>query len=114
MYLGTNGHSSLYIDGGNANNVYIGLTGTAVSTIRAELKNKYKLFVNKGILAEDYSIAPKSSWSDFVFDAGYQLKNINELEAFIAENKGAYTLYHSATKRDFCIEGRIGSYEEIR
>lgn len=87
MYLGTNGQSSLYIDGGNTNNVYIGLTDATVATIRAELKNKYKLFVNKGILSEDYSIAPKSSWSDFVFDAGYQLKKIDELEAFIVENK---------------------------
>jgi len=52
-----------------------------------ELKNKYGMFVYKGILSEDYAIAPKSTWADFVFSRNYNLKPLKEVESFIAENE---------------------------
>lgn len=84
LYLGTNNGSYLYLDADNRN-VYIGLT-TSIAEIRQELKDKYKLFVAKGVLSEDYGIGPKSSWSDFVFNKDYALKTIPEVEEFISEN----------------------------
>lgn len=85
LYLGTDGKSSMYFDVDN-NNTYIGLIDTFVTQIRQELKKKYCLFVAKGVLAEDYGIGPKSTWSDFVFDKDYALKTIPEVEEFISEN----------------------------
>lgn len=84
LYLGTNGNSCLYFD--TEDHTYIGLIDTFVAQIRQELKNKYNLFVAKGILSEDYGIGPKSTWSDFVFNKNYTLKTIPEVEEFISEN----------------------------
>jgi hypothetical protein len=66
--------------------MYVGLGDEDLQRIRQELKSKYKLFVAKGILSEDYSIAPKSSWADFVFSKDYSLPEISEVAAFIQKN----------------------------
>lgn len=84
LYLGTNNKSCLYL--GTDNNTYIGLFETVVDQIRRDLKEKYSLFVGKGVLSEDYGIGPRSTWSDFVFDKDYALKTIPEVEEFIFEN----------------------------
>lgn len=86
LYLGTNGHHALYVDA-SKQNIYVGLTEEDAVKIKPELKDKYKLFVGNGVLSEDFSIAPKSSWSDFVFSNNYKLKDIEEVAAFITENK---------------------------
>ena len=57
-----------------------------MTNIRQEVKSKYKLFVAKGILAEDYGIAPKSSWADYVFSKNYNLLKISEVATFIQKN----------------------------
>lgn len=85
MYLGTNNSANFYID--TNRKVYIGLSKEVRSKIRAELKNKYFLFVNDGILSEDFAIAPVSSWADFVFHENYKLRPISEVENFIKANK---------------------------
>lgn len=85
LHIGTNGTSYFYIDVNQ--NTYIGINHTEADQIRADLKSKYRLFVTKGILSEDYAIGPKSSWSDYVFDSEYQLRTIEELETFIKTNK---------------------------
>lgn len=41
----------------------------------------------KGLLSEDYAIAPKLSWADFVFNENYQLPTIFEVDAYVKENK---------------------------
>lgn len=84
LYLGTNNSSSFYID--TNRRVYIGASKDFIGRIRAELKNKYYMFVGKGILSEDFAIAPASSWSDFVFNKDYKLRAIEEVENFIEEN----------------------------
>ena len=86
VYIGANGKATFYIDP-QYRNVYIGADDLEVPTFRAELKEKYGLFVVQGVLSEDYGISPKSSWSDFVFDKGYNLRSISEVEAFISDNK---------------------------
>lgn len=40
-----------------------------------------------GVLAEDLSIAPISSWADFVFQKDYFLRPLSEVEQFIKEEK---------------------------
>lgn len=84
LHLGVNQSSVAYL--GLDNNMYVGLGDEDLQTIRQELKSKYKLFVAKGILSEDYSIAPKSSWADFVFSKDYNLPEISEVAAFIQKN----------------------------
>lgn len=84
LYIGTNDYSTLYIS--EDHNLYIGLNHNAVSQIRADLKSKYKLFVSKGIVSEDYVIAPQNSWSDFVFQKNYSLPTITEVASFIDKN----------------------------
>jgi hypothetical protein len=84
--LGTNRRSCFYIDPVQRN-LYVGITEVQAAQIREELKNKYGMFVYKGILSEDYAIAPKSTWADFVFSRNYNLKPLKEVESFIAENE---------------------------
>lgn len=74
----------MYLD--TSNHIYMGMIDTFVAQIRQDLKNKYTLFVAKGVLSEDYGIGPKSTWSDFVFNRDYTLKTIPEVEEFISEN----------------------------
>lgn len=84
--LGSNGNITIYMDPNNR--TYIGgITPDEVNSFKAELKNKYKLFVQGGVLSEDFAIAPKSSWSDFVFNKNYRLKPLQEVEQFISINK---------------------------
>lgn len=83
--LGTQNKQALYI--GTDQKLYVGLTKEDVGKIGTELKNKYTMFVGTGVLAEDYAIAPKSTWSDIVFSKDYELMKISEVEDFIQEHK---------------------------
>ena len=83
--LGTQNKQALYI--GTDQNLYVGLTKEDIGKIGTEMKSKYTMFVGKGILAEDYAISPKSTWSDIVFNKDYELMKISEVEDFIQEHK---------------------------
>ena len=48
--------------------------------------NDYNLYVEDGILSESVKVANPTSWSDFVFDKSYQLKDLSEVETFIKAN----------------------------
>lgn len=85
LFIGANNNAEMYIDQGQR--VYIGFKFNQVTAIRRELKEKYKLFVAKGVLAEDYSIAPINSWSDYVFSKYYKLRQLGDVEKFIEKNK---------------------------
>jgi hypothetical protein len=45
----------------------------------------YNLFVKGGILSDEVRV--RIGWADYVFDKNYELKPLNELEAFINANK---------------------------
>lgn len=50
----------------------------------------YRLIVQDGILTEKIKVALKNSatdWADYVFDSNYNLKSLEQVEAFILENK---------------------------
>ncbi|WP_165043836.1 hypothetical protein [Dysgonomonas sp. ZJ709] len=67
--------------------IYRGGTNESETTIINQAnKNKYALFVTGGILSEDYSIGPKSSWADHVFNKDYKLMDLNEVENYIKTN----------------------------
>lgn len=61
------------------------LTGT--NGISQANREKYALFVENGILSEDYAIGARNTWADFVFDQEYQLPDLKEVESYINENK---------------------------
>lgn len=82
LVLGAHLHGVIQLDA--TGHVYINITP---ESIRQELKDKFSLFVLKGILAEDLAIAPKSTWADYVFNAGYRLKPIEEVKEFIHTNQ---------------------------
>ena len=84
LHIGTNNGSALFITADR--NLYVGILHDEVPKISTELRNKYRLFVKKGILSEDYAIAPISSWSDFVFSKNYNLPTISEVATFIQAN----------------------------
>ncbi|MDO4827301.1 MAG: hypothetical protein Q4B16_07095 [Bacteroidia bacterium] len=83
--IGTNGTTALYI--GNGQNIFLGFNRNTAAEIRDPLKLQYRLFVDKGILSEDYAIAPKSAWADYVFSKEYSLRSLSELETYIDKNR---------------------------
>lgn len=85
VILGANTHPVILLDG-EGQNAYVGLSTNEFQSVRSDLKSKISLFVKKGILSEDYSIAPIASWVDFVFDEGYVLRPLDEVEEFVGEN----------------------------
>ena len=85
LNIGTNQQSLFFID--NKQIVYIGMNKAQANQVKAELRNKYQLFVYKGILSEDYAIAPKSTWADFVFNNNFKLRPLSDVEKFVNTNK---------------------------
>ncbi|WP_287681360.1 hypothetical protein [Bacteroides sp.] len=85
LYLGANSHASMFFDTNYG--IFVGASADQAATVRSELKAKYRLFVMKGVLAEDYGISPINNWSDFVLQEDYNLREIEEVEEFIKSNK---------------------------
>lgn len=86
LAIGINGVTAAYFDS-EKKNLYVGFDKSTSSQIRSDLKEKFGLFVRKGILSSDYNIAPVDSWSDFVFEPDYSLMSLEELEAFIVRQR---------------------------
>lgn len=88
--IGTHDPSQQLQVNGNArfedSKVFMGYTHNEDLRISSSNLNKYALFVVKGILSEDYSLGPKNTWSDFVFNKDYNLKSLKEVEEFIESN----------------------------
>lgn len=86
LFLGANLKKTIYC--APTNHCYIGFDSFAdIPTVRTEILNKYSMFIKKGILSEDFSIAPKTTWADFVLSPDYQLKPLEQIETFIKENE---------------------------
>lgn len=58
-------------------------------TIANSYPNGYKLYVKDGILTEKLKVAlfGTANWADYVFEPGYELKSLEEVEAFVKKNK---------------------------
>jgi hypothetical protein len=90
LLLGANNTSIMKIEPNNEKGyviIYKDGTGTSPDLIKQENKDKYALFVEDGILSEDFAIGPKKTWADFVFNVDYKLKTLNEVEQFVKDNK---------------------------
>ena len=62
---------------------YIGSWQTAQANPKKEYLKNYMLWVEKGIITEDMSFAPKPDWSDYVFSNEYRLSSLEDLHAYI-------------------------------
>lgn len=89
LYLRDNGYVGVNTDNPTARftvngNVLIGDPATVTIP-----NANYKLFVETGILTEKVKVAVKNTanWSDFVFEPGYELRPLVEVEQYIADHK---------------------------
>ena len=59
-----------------------------IGDITLDMPGDYRLYVDDGILTEQVKVALRSTteWADYVFEEGYVLKPLEEVEAFIEEN----------------------------
>lgn len=85
LFLGAQNKPVVYV--GTDQKMYVGLEKEDIDKIGTDVKEKYGMFVGQGILAEDYAISPKSTWSDFVFEKDYNLLKISEVEDYIQKYK---------------------------
>ncbi|RLD56679.1 MAG: hypothetical protein DRJ01_14915, partial [Bacteroidetes bacterium] len=91
---GTTGIVKLKSTGYSAQNMGLGPTGldiyiqknTGNVGIGTTNPGTYKLAVNGKIKAHEVNIS-LTGWSDFVFQEGYELKKLNEVEKYICKNK---------------------------
>lgn len=96
VWLGTKSSHNITLAANNKGVIDLNKDGYAVvfrngeypSTLNISTANKakYSLFVLGGVLSEDYSIGPKATWADHVFDTDYKLMDLKEVESFIATN----------------------------
>lgn len=69
---------------------FIGNWSTAESTpaiVKASNRKLASLWVQTGIVSENYRTAPVGAWADSVFKNGYQLPSLSEVESFVNKNK---------------------------
>lgn len=68
---------------------YIGDFGAGYNAgfIRDSLLDDYYLWVEKGIVSEDYVVAQVTEWDDYVFNKDYELPSLKSIETFIQNNK---------------------------
>lgn len=88
-YSYLSGKGIVFRSNGNIERMRIETDGSVVIGNVATPNTDYKLFVEKGILAEKVRVAVKSAsdWADNVFEAEYSQLPINEVDDFISENK---------------------------
>ena len=89
------GSHKLYISSGRVNPLIYGEFDRALLKINGTLAvgtnkyndSRYKLYVKDGIRTEAVQIDAEISWPDYVFAENYDLSSLQEVEAFINENK---------------------------
>lgn len=69
--------------------VYISEEGGTEKGFQNQTSQNYKdflLWVEEGIVSQDFAISETQHWPDYVFEADYKLGTLNELANFIKEN----------------------------
>lgn len=78
-----NGYGKSYLDvKGNGIRVTEGAVGIGLTDVKG-----YKLAVGGAAVAEKIVVKQQANWPDFVFDSAYRLTPLNQVEAYIKENK---------------------------
>ncbi|MBK9399650.1 MAG: SprB repeat-containing protein [Bacteroidetes bacterium] len=67
--------------------VYIDGNGKVGIGVIPSPNSLYRLFVEDGIVTRDVLVTNAQTFPDFVFEEGYELRTLYELEAFIEKNK---------------------------
>ncbi|MBI3883195.1 MAG: TMF family protein, partial [Sphingobacteriales bacterium] len=80
LRLNTNGIQRMMISG-STGNIGIGVDISAVTDA-----DTYKLYVGNGIRTRKIKV-DHATWPDYVFDAGYKLPSLQEVEQYILQNK---------------------------
>ncbi|MFC0181924.1 hypothetical protein ACFFJX_04900 [Pseudarcicella hirudinis] len=62
-----------------------GWRGIEAGAVKGDYLKKYNLWVQKGVVSEDFVYSPKTIWKDEVFQPGYLLPELPEVEKFIQE-----------------------------
>lgn len=96
VWVGTTSTHNLTLAAGNKEVIDLNKDGYAVifrngeypANLNISVANraKYSLFVLGGVLSEDYSIGPRATWADHVFDKEYNLMDLKEVENYINTN----------------------------
>lgn len=84
--IGTNSPQALLDISGNGrlNGSYlIGSDITRFNNIPASKKTLFSLWVEKGIVANDFAVGAPTTWADHVFASGYKLYSLQEVASFI-------------------------------
>ena len=71
--------------GGNGARFIVTQNGNVGIGTGADTSN-YKLAVKGKVLAEELKIRTYANWPDYVFQTNYELKSLNEIEAYISKN----------------------------
>jgi hypothetical protein len=79
VILRTNGFDRIWVDSVG----YVTVGGKVGPT----LSGPYKLAVRGKIAATEFNVVAVGSWPDYVFDDSYQLRSLEETEAYIKANK---------------------------
>lgn len=74
----------LFID--NDGSIFV-TGGANLPSVSSQSRSKYSLFVQKGLLSEDYGLGPQSTWADYVFSEDYQLMPLKALSSYIQKYK---------------------------
>jgi len=61
--------------------------GANLPSVSSQSRSKYSLFIQKGLLSEDYGLGPQSTWADYVFSEDYQLMPLKALSSYIQKYK---------------------------
>lgn len=87
--IGTIGYDKKIVSGASltvSGGVFIGPKNFTGSYNITSKLDKYLLWVQKGIVSENYSLVKVADWSDHVFNTDYLLRPLSEVETFIKEN----------------------------
>jgi hypothetical protein len=60
--------------------------GDQEANFDAQRYSDFLLWTDGGIVAEDFAIDDSDDWADFVFEEGYQLPTLEEVESFIGDH----------------------------
>jgi hypothetical protein len=70
-------------DGRFNGNYLIGSDITRFNNIPAAKKASFSLWVEKGVVANDFAVGAPTTWADYVFATDYKLRPLHEVAAFI-------------------------------
>jgi hypothetical protein len=66
--------------------MHVSAAGGTQVTFNEEEYGDYLLWIDGGIVGENFAVANSDDWADFVFEDDYQLPSLTSIETFISQN----------------------------